>query len=82
VSLFFDKLKDYNYGNCYRFNSGKDQDGQKLDLKVSKQAGKFNGLKIILFLPNNDVVQTFSLSNGLHIMINNQSFMPNSDEGV
>ena len=72
---------DYNYGNCYRFNSGKNQKGEPVDLKVSKQAGKFNGLKIILFLPNNDVVQTFSLSNGLHIMINNQSFLPNSDEG-
>lgn len=41
----FDWYFDFNYGNCYRFNAGKNK-----PLKYSNQQGKFNGLTIEYFL--------------------------------
>lgn len=41
----FEWYFDFNYGNCYKFNGGKNK-----PLKYSNQQGKFNGLTIEYFL--------------------------------
>ena len=38
----FEWFYDYTYGNCYKFNSGKNFTGHKIPLKSSVQPGKFN----------------------------------------
>ncbi len=35
---------DYYYGNCWRFNSGVDNNGSQIDKLVSTKGGRWNGL--------------------------------------
>jgi hypothetical protein len=39
----FDYTFSFLYGNCYRFNSGKDMNGLSTDIKSITQPGYFNG---------------------------------------
>ncbi|RNA14255.1 Amiloride-sensitive sodium channel subunit, partial [Brachionus plicatilis] len=67
---------DFYYGNCYRFNTGLNSNGQKTKIKSSNYPGKFNGLMIELFvgIPNDQ--KTLSLTTGAHIFVDDNSFKP------
>ncbi|RNA36501.1 acid-sensing ion channel 2 isoform X1 [Brachionus plicatilis] len=72
---------DYFYGNCHRFNTGKNLKGEKIDIKYTNNAGKYNGLMVELFtgIPNNH--KTLSLTNGAHVFIDDNSFKPITQGG-
>jgi hypothetical protein len=47
---------DSENGVCYRFNSGFDQSGQKLELKRTKYPGGEYGLSLTFIEPNENVM--------------------------
>jgi hypothetical protein len=49
-SKVFNAFNDSVYGKCFRFNSGRNTLGQKLDILNSTSSGKPNGLTIKLYL--------------------------------
>ena len=49
-SKVFNAFNDSVYGKCYRFNTGRNTYGQKLDILNSTSSGKPNGLTIKLYL--------------------------------
>ena len=49
-SKVFSEFHNPVYGKCYRFNSGRNMYGQKLDILNSTSSGKPNGLTIKLYL--------------------------------
>ena len=76
----FDWFYDGSYGNCYRFNSGKNLTDSNLHIHYSSEAGKISGLKLWLYI-GNDSHETIPNS-GLHIFINNRTYTPVSVEGI
>ena len=72
---------DYFYGNCYRFNTGKNFKGEKINISFINNAGKYNGLMLELFagMPNNS--KSLSLTNGVDIFIDDNNFKPNPQRG-
>ena len=60
ISCYFDNTEcsssdftwtfDLQYGNCYTFNSGFDQDGTKVNLKESLIPGSLHGLKLNIYV--------------------------------
>lgn len=73
---------DLNYGNCFRFNTGKDSKGKSNEIKHSFFAGKYNGLMVELFvgIPENE--NTLSISTGAHIYIDDNLFKPQLGYGL
>ena len=43
----FAQYHNYFYGNCYRFNAGKNSAGKNVDLKMINQAGWNFGLEVV-----------------------------------
>ena len=70
---------DVVYGNCYRFNSGKHENGTKRKLRKLNKVGIRDGLMLDLFV--GDGSGPFSLGSGARIFIHNHSFIPNPYEG-
>ena len=71
------------YGNCYRFNSGKNSTGGTIPIKYLNQAGKQNGLKLELYMGQNNKQYDFlNPSTGAHIIINNYTIMPTVFDGL
>ena len=69
---YFDSI----YGNCYKYNTGRNSRGKKIDLKKSIHPGKFyNGLKLTLFesMPKNLKRISYS-GNGFVIKLENNSY--------
>ena len=46
----FEHYYDINYGNCFRFNSGFDSNGNKVDLEKSYLSGFYYGLQLTLYV--------------------------------
>lgn len=77
---------DYNYGNCYRFNgdhpSTKFKDYSYVQkhpgpsYRQSSRAGPQNGLKIELYVGNEEDKLLYSYRNGFRLVIHNQSVIP------
>jgi len=69
---YFDSL----YGNCFKFNTGKNSKGEKIDLKKSIHPGRFyNGLKVTLFESMPNVLKRISYAgNGFIIKLENNSY--------
>ena len=71
------------YGNCYKFNSGKNSTGGTVPLRYLNQAGKMNGLKLELYVgQNNKPFDFINPSTGAHIFISNYTVTQSSLEGL
>lgn len=71
----FTQFLDLNYGVCYRFNT-------EGILSVNRP-GKINGLQLDLFVGlGDDYIGIGSTINGLHVYINNHSYLPSINEGI
>jgi hypothetical protein len=72
----FDNYYDFNYGNCFRYNSGK-------NIKQLTQNGIGYGLLIELFVgrvdQNNNL---FSIDNGINLLIEHESVDSQTFEGI
>lgn len=73
----FDWYFDALYGNCFKFNSGRN--GRD---RVSTRAGKLNGLLIELFIGESDDFYSFAVSSGIHVIIHNKSVTPSYFDGI
>ena len=77
----FEHYYDFNYGNCYRFNSGKNMIGKIVE---QKRANALYGSLDIQFwvgqAQNN--YNMFSINNGLIIFISNQSINSQLSNGI
>lgn len=62
-------------GNCYRFNSGRNQLGENIPIKMSNMEGSDNGLKLELYVGKEQMNQLV-MSTGLFISIHNRSMKP------
>ena len=68
------------YGNCFRYNSGKDSSGNQTTIKKMFHVGHFNGLQLKVYTGSPELSFS-SASTGLHIMIHNSSDNPYGWEG-
>ena len=79
----FEYFYDVNYGNCFRFNSGRNMIGQQVPLKYVSRTGLTNSLELELFIgkasENNNL---FSQENGYIIFINNETLDSTAFEGI
>ena len=79
----FEFYLDYNYGACYRFNSGKNFAGRTINKKYVIRNGIWNGLSLELFIgKSSDNQNLFSQSNGFNIFITSEPLDSNSNEGI
>ena len=69
-----------HYGNCYRFNSGKNEKGDSIDLKKLDRVGNDIGLNLILYVGEPEHV-VMDISTGIQIFIHNASENPGNFEG-
>jgi len=70
------------YGNCFRFNTGREEFGEKkIDLEKLSRTGYQNGLRIELFTGNTLFMPSFIETMGFHVFINNQSAAITLSEG-
>jgi hypothetical protein len=73
---------DPNYGNCFKFNSGKTQNGSSIDLLEQTASGYANGIFSVNFLDvfSNQTYNFMNLYNtytlGLKVSIDDQSSIP------
>jgi len=77
----FEYFFDISYGNCYRFNSGKNSSNQSIPLRKVISSGDTSGLQLGLYLGEQNLNSIFTYSNGLYLAIHNQSFhgiLPNN----
>lgn len=74
---------DFDYVNCYTFNSGYDKHGNKIPIKQINEAGSDQSLKLELFLGYDLTQSQYILNSGARVIIHNQSFTPIiSSEGI
>lgn len=73
----------YN-GNCYSFNSGRNIQGNKIDLRFSNKAGLYDGLQLEIFSGLPEYLGTFGINSGLIIYVQDQknSFIPFKPYGL
>ena len=69
---FFDNI----YGNCYKYNSGFNSNGEPVELIKSSQPGKYYlGLKLVLFESMPEILERISYSGiGFVVKVDNHSF--------
>lgn len=78
----FDWYYDAYFGNCFRFNAGKNMNGQIIPDKVTTKAGKPNGLLLELFVGDPTQMSMFGTTKGAHVNIHNKTQMPIFFDGV
>ena len=66
------------YGNCFRFNSGKDYNGKNVKLHRVYREGLWSGLSMELILNENEQFDVNSYEIGFKIFIDNRSSLINS----
>ena len=64
----------YNYGNCYKFNSGRNFTGHTIQMHNTSIQGSEHGLSMGISLPNKNKYPT-SLSSGLIVYVHEASYM-------
>ena len=77
----FSSWFDYIFGNCFKFNSGKNLKGNQVKIKKLDQTGKMFGLQLIV----SSYGSKYSLqeeSLGINIMVHNSSINPVITEGI
>ena len=79
----FERFYDLNYGNCIRFNSGKNMIGKKIPQKLIQKIGITGSLDLELFIGNsNQNYNPFTKINGFNIFITNESTLSTYGEGL
>jgi hypothetical protein len=80
---YFDYYFDLVYGNCFRFNAGRNSTGHKKKVLESTRSGKINGLQMEIFLgPNVESQYGFMrIERSIHVLIDNQSIYPSPFDG-
>lgn len=66
----FDWFFDFNYGNCYRFNSNES------NYRYSGIDGASSFLELELYLGNSSEIQPFTSERGIKLLINNNTDRP------
>lgn len=69
----FEWYFDFLFGNCYRFNSG------IATVKEIESSNIEDGLQLILFLPNLNHERSLTSYHGLHLKINEHSYISTND---
>src|SRR5690606_35639629 len=69
----FEWYYEFFYGNCYRFNSGRNSSGDQVPDKEVSRAGWIDGLKLELFIDNPSNIYNLAYSTGVQIFISNKS---------
>jgi hypothetical protein len=64
---------DLAYGNCYRFNAGRDINGTEQAVRVSGQTGWKYGLSIELYASNADLQEEYIANRGFRIVVLNRT---------
>lgn len=64
------------FGNCWQFNAKLNLSNHKINLKQSKNTGKYYGLSIEIFPLYNENKYSTSVSTGMEIFVHNSSFKP------
>jgi acid-sensing ion channel 2 len=72
----FVRRYEYDYTNCYTFNSGFDQQGNKVPIKQVNEAGSDRSLRLELFLGDDGFQSQFILNSGARVVIHNQNTTP------
>ena len=67
---------DYDYTNCYTFNSGFSSNGSQIPIKQSNEAGPDGAFKLELFLGDDEYQNQYILNSGARVVIHNQSVTP------
>ena len=80
----FEHYYDIQYGNCYRYNSGRLKNGTKVNFKHLTQVGTLGSFQLELFLHNstNQNEDLFSSENGFIIFISNETIDSTVSEGI
>ncbi|RNA27956.1 acid-sensing ion channel 1 isoform X2 [Brachionus plicatilis] len=74
---------DFDFVNCYTFNSGYDRHGNKVPVKRINEAGADQSLKLELFLGYDLTQSQYILNSGARVVVHNQSAKPIiSNEGI
>ena len=79
----FEYYFDEVYGNCFRFNSGKNMKGENVKQKVSYGVGIYNALELELYIGSIDQNENlFSTEHGLNLFITNETHDSLNGEGI
>lgn len=78
----FEWYYDIMYGNCYKFNSGRNDKGQRIAEKMSTRSGTINSLILELFVNNPVNNHSIGISNGVHVSVFNKSNKPDFFNGI
>jgi hypothetical protein len=79
----FEYFYDVNYGNCFRFNSGRNMLGQQVPFKYVSKTGIYNAFKLELFIGKaSENKNLLSEENGLIVFINNETLDSTAYEGI
>ena len=81
-TLDFEWYYDYNFGNCYKFNSGYDLFKKPATLKESIKPGVSNGLVLYLYVGSTVNKYSTAEGKGLKVFIHNKSVTPSLSEGI
>jgi hypothetical protein len=72
----FEYFYTYQFGNCYRFNSGKNSTNDKVKLKKATNPGLKNALRLELFVGYPQSSMDFVNTNGIVIIVQNSTVYP------
>ena len=79
----FEYYYDIYYGNCYRYNSGRNMNGDTTERKQISTNGILNGFQIELFIGKlDDSDDLFSINNGINLFIESERVESQSAEGI
>ena len=67
---------DYHFINCYTFNSGYDNDGNKIPLRQVNEAGPDKSLQLELFVGNDQTQSQYILNSGVRVIVHDQDVTP------
>ena len=70
------------HGNCYKINSGYDENGHQVPIIKMTRPGRIQGMWIILNTSINDELKKFSVQNGGIVFITNRTESVLSVDGV
>ena len=73
---------DWDFGNCYQFNAGYNSTGDPVPIKKVHKGGRFSGLYLQLFIGRPQRRFLSEITNGIYLLINNQSFKLSMYEGI
>jgi hypothetical protein len=75
-SADFEFFYTYQFGNCYRFNSGKNSTNDDVKLKKATNPGSKDALRLELFVGYPQPSMDFVNTNGIILLVQNSSVYP------